>query len=153
VFSVREILDLAVQLERNGERFYREAMKRFLDPTLLRLLQWTAEEEVKHAEWFSKRKELLGQGEGDLKEIESTLLVEILGDQTFSLKETDFSTIHDVRKMIEVAVEFEKDTILFYEFIQSLGEDKETSGELEEILEEERRHIQNLEQYLRDFTG
>ncbi|MBN1104027.1 MAG: ferritin family protein [Deltaproteobacteria bacterium] len=147
MFSIREVLDLAVQIEKNGERFYREAMRRFLDPSVLSLLQWMAEEEVKHAEWFSKRKELLPQGEGERKEIESGLLVGILGDQTFSLKEADFSTIHDVGKMLEVALEFEKDTILFYEFIQSLVEDRETSKELQEILEEERRHIQNLEQY------
>jgi len=147
VFSIREILDLAVQIESNGERFYREAMNRFPDPSILALLRWMAEEEVKHAEWFSKRKEMLGQGEGEWKEIESSLLVEILGDQTFSLKEADFSIIHDVRKMVEVALEFEKDTILFYEFIHALVGDKKTSRELEQILEEERRHVQNLEQY------
>jgi len=152
MFSIQEILDLAVRLEQNGEAFYREATKQFLDPSLVTLLQWVAEEEVKHADWFSEKKTAWpGGGSGfESKEIERDLLVGILGDQVFSLKEVDFSRIHSVQALVEVAVEFEKDTILFYEFLQSLVGDKETGDKLEEIAEEERLHIKRLEQYLQD---
>ena len=46
MFSIREIFELGQQLERNGRRFYTEALTGFPDPALAPLLRWLAEEEV-----------------------------------------------------------------------------------------------------------
>jgi rubrerythrin len=148
MFSIKEILELGLKLEQNGEMFYREALKKFSNPSLRVLLEWLAREEVKHGEWFiEKLKRENQQGvDAALDEIASRILKEILGDQSFSLKEADFSKIERVEDLIEIAVEFEKDTILFFEMIQSMIEDEQTLMELHEITEEERHHIELLQE-------
>jgi rubrerythrin len=49
--------------------------------------------------------------------------------------------------LIQLAIEFEKDSILFYEMIGSFIEDTETSEKLNEIIAEENRHIELLEDF------
>lgn len=149
MFSIREIFELGQQLEKNGRRFYTEALTEFPDPALAPLLRWLAEEEVKHEEWFSRRLEALGQEAGDAmtREMGNSILREVLGDQTFSLQETDLTKIGRVEDLLAHALEFEKDTILFFEMIQAFLEDPETMEGLKTIIEEERRHIRSIEEY------
>ena len=146
MFSAREIIDLAIRIEENGERIYRGAVKRVSDPSLASLLQWLADEELRHAEWFSQIKETLKEVEHDprIEEMGRLLLQGILGDQTFSLKETDFSALHQVRDLIATAMEFEKDTILFYEILRPLVSSQEGLDHLERIIREENRHVRVL---------
>ncbi|MBN2123289.1 MAG: ferritin family protein [Deltaproteobacteria bacterium] len=149
MFSIRDIFELGEQLERNGRDFYTEALAGFQDPRLQSLLQWLADEEVKHEEWFSRRKAALGEGEGDVmtRDMGNAILREVLGDQTFSLKDADLSKIGQIRDLVDIALEFEKDTILFFEMIQSFLEDPETIEGLKAIIEEERLHIRKIEEY------
>jgi rubrerythrin len=149
MFSLREVFDLAIQIEKNGEQYYRAAMEKVSNPSLNSMLEWLAEQEEKHQTWFSERKEKLDTEGEDLEmaEMGSSILQDILGDQSFSLKEADLSEIEGVEALIELAVEFEKDSILFYEMIGSFIEDFETSEKLNEIIAEENRHIELLEDF------
>ena len=52
--------------------------------------------------------------------------------------------------MISLAIEFEQDTVLFFEMFESFLEDQGSLKSLNRIIEEERRHIQVLEEYLED---
>jgi len=155
MFSIREILALAIKLEKNGEHFYRGAESRFADPSLASLLRWLADEELRHMEWFvSKRSEMKPEGEErDLEGIGDELLRDILGNQTFSLQEADLSKIHDQVSLVDVAIEFENDTILFYRMLLAMIEDRETTEKLSEIIEEEDRHIQSLRTFRTHPSG
>ena len=146
MFSTREILDLSERLERNGERFYRESLSKFSDPSLIALLRWLADEELRHKEWFAERKARLRPAPGDreAEEIGSDLLKEILGSQTFSLNGADISSIEDPGALVELALEFEGDTILFYQMIGSLVGERETAKHIEEIIAEEETHVRSL---------
>jgi rubrerythrin len=75
------------------------------------------------------------------------MLMEVLGDQTFYLKEVDLSKIETLEQLRQTAIEFEKDTILFYEMIRSFVTDRETLGQLEVIIVEENRHVKLFEEY------
>ena len=149
MFSIREIFELGEQLERNGRQFYTDALARFQDSALVSLLRWLAEEEVRHEEWFSRRKQTLGPEAVDpmTRDMGNAILREVLGDQTFSLKEADLTNIGRVQDLIALALEFEKDTILFFEMVQAFLEDPETLEGLKTIIEEERRHIRSIEEY------
>ena len=57
MFLIHEILDLAIRLEKNGESVYRNAVDKASKPELVSLLEWMADEEVKHASWFSNLKQ------------------------------------------------------------------------------------------------
>ena len=152
MFSAYEILDIAVKLEKNGEKVYREAMDHTSDLALKELLKWMADEELGHAEWFSKLKgEVeLNQDHHLIKEMSGALVEKFVGEQSFSLKEVDFSQIKGTRELIEVFMEFERDTILFYEMLESFIVDQETNEKLNRIMDEEKTHISKLQELLPD---
>jgi len=146
MFSVREILDFAIKIERNAEDLYRQAASKMENPEIGSLLLFLAEEEKRHAEWFHQRRETITL-EGDQAEMErlyGTLLRDMIGDQTFSLAEADLSRLDQVKSLLELAVEFENDTILFYETLHALIDDAHVSARLQEIISDENGHIQML---------
>jgi rubrerythrin len=155
MFTISEIYHLAMKVEKNGEAFYREALQRASDASIQSLFLWLAEEEVRHGDWFEKRKKaLVGTPEDDvIEEMGRKILEDILGDQIFSLKETDLSEVDNVDAVIQLAIEFEEDTILFFNMIKELVGDDETLVGLNEIIEEENRHVQMLGERKRGSGG
>jgi rubrerythrin len=150
MFTSRDILDLAVQIEKNGEKIYRGALQEVASPEMRSLLQRLADDEARHVDRFSEFRESTGDARGDpkLEEMGRSILLGILGDQSFSLKEADFSKMERIKELFKVAVEFEKDTVIFYEMIRAMIEDDETAADLNKIIEEEKRHIELLEEFL-----
>ena len=57
MFSVEEVLDLAIRLENNGERYYRHFQITTEDQEICRTLAWLADQEVQHAQLFSRLKQ------------------------------------------------------------------------------------------------
>ena len=149
MFTLSEIIDLAIRIEKNGENAYRKAQEEVSNPSLASMLQWLAEEEVEHVKWFTQLKEKAGTLAEDpkLEEMGKTILQGVLGDQAFSIKDADFSKIEDINSLLELSVEFEKDTVLFYEMLSAFIEDEETLSQLDKIIEEEKRHVQLLEEF------
>ncbi|MBW1781986.1 MAG: ferritin family protein [Deltaproteobacteria bacterium] len=152
MFAAYEIIDIAEKLEKNGEKVYREAIAETQNPALKALLKWMADEEVRHAEWFSRLKDEVEMSDDQslIKEMSGALVSDFLGEQSFSLKEVDFSAIKGTRELIEVFIEFERDTILFYEMLEAFIVDDETAQKLRRIMDEEKDHISKLEELLRD---
>jgi rubrerythrin len=149
MFTLKEICDLGIQIERNGEQFYRDVLKQPWSTPLASMLQTLAEEEVRHVDFFVelKKKSAQSDGEPELEAMGREMLKEVLGSQTFSLKEADFSKIKTLDQLRRTAVEFEKDTIVFYEMIRSFLTDRETAEQLDAIIEEENRHVKLFEEY------
>ena len=146
MFSTKEILDLAIKLEKNGEAVYREAIGKVSNPGLVPLLEWMADEEVKHADWFAELKHNLETHNENpfAEEMSRELFNEMLGDKNFSLKDIDFSAIETFEELIEVFIEFEKDSIIFYEVLKPFVEDPAARKYLQKIIEEEKHHIDRL---------
>ncbi len=149
MFTLAEVYDLGIRIEKNGEKFYRDALKQAWSKPIADMLKQLAEEEVNHGEFFAKRMDAVKQKRENpfLDEMGTEMLKDILGNQTFSLKDTDVSKIRSVEELVALAIEFEKDTILFYELIGSFMPDEEARRELKEIMEEEERHVRLFETY------
>jgi rubrerythrin len=150
VFTLSEIIDLAIRIEQNGAMAYRKAQSAVSDPALNSRLHWLMEEETDHEKWFTSLKEELGEKAGDpkLDEMGQAVLQSVLGDRTFSMEETDFLNLEGVESLLKLSVEFEKDTILFYQMLSAFIEDEKTLTRLTQIIEEENRHVQVLEDFL-----
>ena len=82
-----------------------------------------------------------------LDEMSSKMLQDVLGDQRFSLAEVEVDDVDTVADLLSIAIEFEEDTIIFFRMLKSLIEDDESLRGLDEIIEEENRHIQALQDY------
>jgi rubrerythrin len=76
------------------------------------------------------------------------ILLDVIGEQSFSLKHQDFSKIQHVKDLFEISIEFEKDTVLFYEMLRPFIEDKDVEEQLNTIIAEENRHIRELQGFL-----
>jgi rubrerythrin len=150
MFSIQDIIDVAIQIEENGEQFFRNAMQKTKDPALISLLQWLADEETEHIRWFKTLKRTVQQSVeiSELEKMGRALLREAVGDQRFALGDTDFSKIKQVEALLALAIKFEKDTVLFYQMLQPFMEDRETVDQLKKIVEEEERHAQKLQDFL-----
>ncbi|MDZ7579729.1 MAG: ferritin family protein [Deltaproteobacteria bacterium] len=150
MFSAKEVLDLAIRLEKNGEAIYRGAVEKLSEPNLSLLLEWMANEEAKHALCFSKmqRRLILEQSapivDPIAEEMGRKLFDDLMAGQSFSLEDVDFSRIEHVDAMIATFIEFEKDTILFYQMLEAFVQDPSALRELKQVIAEEERHVKEL---------
>jgi rubrerythrin len=149
VFEIKEILELAIRLEKNGEATYRKAMASSSDESMKALLQWMADEEVSHREWFAALKSDLNNGVKNpfIEEMGRQVFKDLVGGQSFSLKDVDFSKVSSPHELIGIFIEFEQDTVLFYELIAPFIEEEDTAGHLQKIIAEENRHIDRLREF------
>jgi len=150
MFSLKDIIDIAVQIEQNGERVYRNAAEKIEDPSLRSMLKWLADEEVKHMEWFAILKDKIPDT-GEHPEQEKfgrALLQNAVGTHSLALEDADFLTIEQVQDLINLVMEFENDTVLFYKMLQPLIEDQKTLEQLHAIIQEEEDHARRLNEVL-----
>jgi rubrerythrin len=154
MFTAREILDLAIQLEENGEAVYREAARKASNPDISELLLWMAEEEVKHTRWFTELKQEIETHSINpfMEEMSRKVFGGLLGDKSFSHREVNFSEVDRIEDLIHIFIEFEKDTVLFYETLVPFIEDNHTLQYVTKIIAEENNHIQKLHELMAEKT-
>jgi len=113
------------------------------------LLLKLAEDELQHIEWFRELRKEIGStiDNPDLYERGRSILNAIVGDQSFSLIEAGLEQMDDISRVLEAALEFERDTILFYDML-STAVNEEALPYVNRIMEEEQRHIKELEEAL-----
>jgi len=146
MFLIGDIIELAIQIEQNAENVYRHALKKISNPKLVSILQWLADEEVEHARWFHRLKQTVNTDVADpaMEAMGKSILSDVIGRQSFSLKQADFSEMRQLEDLISLAVEFEKDKVIFYKMLRPFIEDSETLDFLENIIDEETNHIREL---------
>lgn len=147
MFSAGEIFDIAVQLEKNGERLYREALEYVSDKSLRDTLLWLADEEVRHKKRFIEMKESVEPGSNDLwaEQMSAAVILGAVRHRAFSLEDVDFKSVRSESELMKIAMEFEEDGVTFYEILCSFITDADTLEAIEKIIEEERKHIECLQ--------
>jgi rubrerythrin len=148
MFTIADIRDIAIQIERNGEAAYLQASEAVDDPELIRLFRKMADQEKEHARWFEQMQLPQDPERQDpqIAEMGRELLQTITAKQTFSLDAERLIAAEDIRAVLQQSREFEKDTILFYEMLYDfLAEGEASRRHLIKIIEEERTHIEQLE--------
>lgn len=146
MFSPKEILDIAIRIEKNGEASYRRAAKNTSNPVINLALQFMADEEAAHMQFFSELRDKLSSETDNpiMEEMARTLFEDLLGKRCFSLDQVEPDTFDDMEKLISVSIEFENDTILFYEMVASFIQDETARKQLKVIIDEEKRHVEQL---------
>jgi rubrerythrin len=146
MFTVADIRNIAVQIEKNGEEVYRKAGMAAKDPDIARVLARMAEEERAHAQWFARiaPDRALTDEERKIEDMGASLLSDMIKGNAFLLDEKDLAIAGTVAEVIARAQGFEEDTILFYEFLLGLLDDEESTRQVLRIIAEERNHIVQL---------
>jgi rubrerythrin len=159
MFTLNDVCNIAIQIEHNGERIYRAAGKRTDDPQMAQIFNWMADEEMQHAQWFESL-HLPSPVPQEHQEIESmgrSLLQEMMKDQAFSLENDRMEAVADLAGLFELSIEFEQDTILFYETLRSFIDEADTVEQLNRVIGQEHGHVRQLESlkgiYVRKSEG
>jgi rubrerythrin len=150
MFTPLDILDVAIQLERNGEKVFRDAVKKVRYPGLADLLKWMADQEKVHIQWFTQLKDKIKEPFTDsvLQEMGREILQETMEGASFNLKDVNFTKIDEIKELIDLAIEYENDTAIFYELLLSFVEDQESQDLLEKIIDEEHNHAKLLKEFV-----
>ncbi len=143
MFTLKDIISIAIQIEKNGESIYRDVCQKITNTKMISVLEWMADEEVHHANWFLNLK--LKQNpiitESYMEKINRIHLLNILEDKSFSLTSENMVASKNIADLIKQLIEFEKDTILFYEMLAPFIKKSSEQDYLENIIEQENQHI------------
>ncbi len=144
MYSAEEILEIAVKIELNGKEFYEDLEGKTEDKELKRLFGFLASQEDVHRLRFEDLKRYAESfvSPQEWEEIEPYLNAMVqstffLGDDKTLAK---VKKVEDVREAIRLAIQFEKDTILFYYELLKLT-NEEIKEIIEKIVQEEKKHV------------
>ncbi len=159
-FSGKELLDMAIRIEENGERFYNVAAEAARTEKLADLFNFLAGEEKKHASYFIGLKKQLT--EPHMRTVfepyaEEALLYlkSIANTKIFTSSEALerlAMEVGDEKAAIDYAIDMEKDSLLFYyEFMKGVrGSDQEV---LEKLIQAEKEHLKKLKDLRGELFG
>ena len=156
-FNVDEIFEIAEHLERNGEKFYRKAAEGVSDQNARQTLLDLADMEAEHQKTFAEMRKELSVREREPTvfdpDNQAAMYLQAMADgHVFDLKKDLCEQLHGnetLENIVKLAIEAEKDSIVFYLGMKdlvpaTLGKDK-----VEAIIKEEMGHIVVLNQKLR----
>jgi rubrerythrin len=146
MFSASEIFNLAVQIEENGERFYRKAIAQVSDQAFREMLSCLANEEAAHRDCFLEMKKSAPKSGSEdwAEQVSGAMLKNSMQDHLFSLDEVDLTSDTDLNTLLATALELEQDSVMFYEIIASFVTKPDILKQLNAIIAEEQKHIETL---------
>jgi rubrerythrin len=156
-FNASEILEMAIEIERNGQKFYKKAAQTIGSPDIKRFLLDLADMELKHERIFREMKEQITEKEAAVfdPDNEALLYLQTMADgNVFDLK-TDLSKKltgkQTVEQIFKMAIQIEKDSIVYYIGLEEYVDQKEDKEKVDRIIDEERGHIIALYQHLGQY--
>jgi rubrerythrin len=151
-FGFEEVLTIAIQIEVNGQAFYRKAAE--FCPEHAEWLNDLADQEITHEGIYRRLKEKLvdkaGRSNldaGDYDDLAVAYLHSIAGTVVFKLSQTpeeEFKGGETIENIIDRAIEREKDAVLFFTGIHRALKGEEDRREIDLIIDEEMRHVSQL---------
>ena len=151
-----EILIVAETIERDGIDFYRKAAKLFENEELHKMLLLLADWEHKHEGVFSAMRKELSQIREEKRTFNvssyvssSPLALKSLAwSATQSKSKKQFTGDEDTEEVLELAMNRERSTIRFYFNLVEIVGDSFSKIQINQIIEEEKRHISILNRTL-----
>lgn len=147
-FSADEIFEMAVQIERNGARFYRRAAEGITDSRVHQLLFDLAAMEDQHEQVFTDMRTNLSKKEQAITspvDEQTALYLRAWADaHVFDVKEDPAERLSGkeaVDDILRMAIGLEKDSIAFYVGIREMVPEGQGRDRIDAIIKEEMGHI------------
>lgn len=154
IFSINEVIEFAVSIERNGYAFYDEALKKKgLDSEAKDFLTFLRDQELNHEQTFlalRSDEDLLQLNESTDWEMVSQYLKSIVEGRIFDNPDSAIrkaAESKDILQIIDNAISFEKDTLLFFHGINDGVYNPEVKKILRRVIMEEVSHVLKLNDY------
>jgi rubrerythrin len=148
IFAGKEIVELGIQIEKNGRDFYNTLLKQSQDLKIQELFQFLATEEEKHIKAFQKilerttKYEVQGLDSDDYFAYMNALASE----HVFTKANTGAlvaKSIKSSKEAIDRAIGFEKDSIIFYEGMKRVVPDDDRKT-VDALIIQEQDHLRRL---------
>lgn len=142
----KDIINIAVKIEENGERFYREAAEKTKRPEVKELLNVLAKDEIKHKDIFLKMLKDLNLSDEPLSNEYQNYLKAYTDRLIFQIDSEDFSNRlqnFDQLWVLDFAIQRELDSILYYYELKNIIATSERNL-IDNIITEERSHFEKL---------
>lgn len=155
MFAAAELLEIAIHIEENGQRFYSRTAGAVADQTARLIFNHLADEEVRHKDLFSG---LLTEADG-YKPVPETYPGEHIayirafaGRLVFgkALPESDLPDITDPRAAVRFGLDRETESILLYQELKDLLP-KDKHPVVDAIIVEEKTHYTKLAGLLKTY--
>lgn len=148
-FTAAQALEMAMQIEANGEAFYNAAAAKATDGGVKATFQQLARDEAKHHAAFRKMAGGLVQpggradpGDDDYRDyLRAMLEGHIFAGSDKALAALD--RVEDARSALQGAIGLEKDTLLFYYDLREMVGESDRDI-LTDIIHEEKSHVHRL---------
>jgi rubrerythrin len=146
-FFAKDILDAAIQIEKNGKAFYEQIARLVKEREAKSTFEFLAAEEERHMEEIKALSEGLSGPPETLEREEFELYLRgLVSEHIFTEDGAGLrkaSEIKDAIDAVDIAIGFEKDSIIFFEELYPLLRKKDHHV-LEKLIKLEREHLANL---------
>lgn len=155
-FNALEVMEMAKDIEKRGKKFYLKHAEATENRDLRQLFRKLAQDEQDHYEKFVALTEELRQGSDDadyLYEEDVSAYFNYLVEYSVFPKddsEESIAALHDVKKALKLAIQAEKDSILFYREMCEYNEGQ-TIEAVNQLIEEEKDHLRALGKYIKEY--
>ncbi len=151
-FNADEVLEMAIRIERNGAAFYRKAAGLQSDEKNRDFFESLAAMEDKHQETFTEMRKTLSQKDKGGKVFDPhgelalylASMADTLGSEGSPSAADALTGNETLEDIVNIALGLEKDSILFYLGLKSMVPPKYGRDKIEQIIEEERKHVAQL---------
>lgn len=155
-FTANDVIEFAIAIERNGERFYRLAQERVQDDQVQKMFRRLASDEVAHGRLFEKlRASIDAYDPGDEFPEEYFAYLHAFVEQiVFSDAKLDeaVAAAKDSLSAVRFAKQREQDAIQFYGEMRNLVPEADRAL-LDDLIAEERSHFTQLAELEKEMTG
>ncbi|MHC4479718.1 MAG: ferritin family protein [Planctomycetota bacterium] len=160
-FNADEVLEMALQIERNGGRFYRRAAEQAQDPGVKQILAELAEMEADHEDLFAQLQASLSEGAAppldyDPNADAALYLQAAAESHVFNVRREGpdvLSGLGGPREVLKKAIEFEKDSVVFFLGLKEMVPEGLGRQDVDELIKEEMSHITMLSEALERLGG
>ncbi len=156
-FNADEVFRMGMDVEKNGEAFYRKAAELAKDPGIRKAFEYLAKEEKSHWETFSRMREELAGKKVSEPVVDSEGLSELYLDAI--VKSRLFSNVGEAEKAaagvkdeveaLGAALTFEKDTILFFYAMKAMTRRELGADRIDMLIGEEQKHVVRIAQEIK----
>jgi rubrerythrin len=158
-FNAEEILEIAEQIERNGQNYYRTAARYAQDEKAKKLLTDLAEMEVTHEKTFMEMKNSLKPEERQGKDYDpahaaAAYLHEVARGNVFDIRKDPSKNLtgeESLEKILETALGMEKESVVFYVTMKDMVPAHMGNQRITDIINEELSHIALLSRHLAEL--
>lgn len=153
-FNAFEVLEIAEQIERNGTRFYRKAAEIFGKSNICKMFLRLADWEAKHEKIFIRMRKQLAEHSHEPRTFRSEETLPepkvMAGLAVFGIRPDPADELSGKEGKIDIvrmAIEKEKDSIVFYTGLKDFVPFRADKDEIDDIIKEEMRHIRILNKF------